>query len=407
MNDIEKQVAVLMNGSEYGDEDIKSNMTAELKQRLMEAESDGRPLEVYCGYDVTAPDIHLGHTITMRKLRQFQEFGHNVTFLIGTFTTFIGDPSDRDKARAAALPDNVRKNAETYAEQAFRILDREKTFVRYNHEWLSGLTFTDVIAMSSHFTVQQFLSRERLRRRIENNEPLWLRELFYPLAQGYDAVALKSDVQIGATEQLFNLMAGRKLQEVFGLKPQICITFPVLTGTDGELRMSKSIGNYIGVNEPPEVQYEKVMSIPDKIVFHYFNLLTRWSPEQIKGLQDAVKSGSEHPMDAKKKLAWEIVDSLHGTENADNAAGHFIRVHQDDGYPDDIPQYSMTGAMNILDLLVETGLCASRSEARRAVQEKSIRMNGVIAVQVTLSVEPQDTVIQRGKRKFVRLKKTA
>ncbi len=405
MNDIDRQVSVLMNGSEYGDDDTKTIMTYELRQRLKEANSEGRPLEVYCGYDVTAPDIHLGHTITIRKLRQFQEYGHNVTFLIGTFTTLIGDPSDRDHERAVALPEYIRKNAETYAEQAFKILDREKTSVRYNHEWLSQLSFTNLISMSSHFTVQQFLNRDRLRNRFENNEPLWLRELFYPLAQGYDAVTLNADVQLGATEQLFNLIAGRKLQEIFGQKPQICITFPVLIGTDGEKRMSKSQRNYIGVNEPPELQYEKIMSLPDTLITHYFTLVTRWSPEQVHALERDLNGGIVHPMEAKKKLAWEIVDSLNGKDSADAAAQQFSQVHQAREYPSDMPIYLIGQTTNIINLMVDTGLCMSRSEARRAIREGSIRLNGKEINESDYMVKAQDSVLQKGRRSFIRLKK--
>lgn len=403
MSEIEEQVSVLMNGSEYGDDGIKTMMTEELKKRLIESRSEGRPLEVYCGYDVTAPDLHLGHTITMRKLRQFQEFGHNVTFLIGTFTTLIGDPSDRDHERAVVLPESIRKNAETYADQVFKILDREKTSVRYNHEWLSSLSLSDVINMSSHFTVQQFINRDRLRKRLENNEPLWLRELFYPLAQGYDAVSLKSDVQIGATEQLFNLMIGRKLQEVSGQKPQICITFPVLTGTDGKKRMSKSQGNYIGIDEAPEEQYGKIMSLPDDLIIHYFNLVTRWTPGRIQSLEQNIKDGSEHPMEAKKKLAWEIVDSLYGKESADAAALHFRQVHQDRRIPAEIPVFIIDKPENIIDLLVNTGMNKSKSEARRAIQEGSIRIDGRVINNVDYTIETGDAVLQRGKRKFIQL----
>ena len=228
MKPIDEQVTVLMHGSEFGDERTKQTMTDELRQRLIDVERENRPLRVYCGYDVTAPDIHLGHTITMRKLRQFQDFGHDVTFLIGTFTSLIGDPSDRDEERSIPPVEQVEENAQAYAAQAFKILDSDKTSVRYNNEWLNKLTLEDVIKLCSNFTVQQVLVRDRLRNRYERGDRVWSSELFYPLAQGYDAVFLQADVQLGATEQLFNLMVGRKLQEIFGQRPQICITFPVL-----------------------------------------------------------------------------------------------------------------------------------------------------------------------------------
>ena len=403
MKSIDEQVAILMHGSEFGDQQIKEMMTQELHQRLTEASKEGRPLKIYCGYDVTAPDIHLGHTITMRKLRQFQEFGHDVTFLIGTFTTLIGDPSDRDEERSVPLEEEVKQNAQTYAEQAFKILDREKTAVRYNHEWLNKLNFNDIISMASHFTVQQFLVRDRLRNRYERNEPLWLRELLYPLAQGYDAVFLQTDVQIGATEQLFNLLAGRKLQEVFGQKPQVCITFPVLIGTDGEMRMSKSLGNYIGVNEPPETQYGKVMSLPDKLMIHYFNLVTRWLPEQIATIEADLNEDRIHPMEAKKKLAWEVVDAFHGSKAAYAAADHFERVHQAREFPTDMPTFTLKKPTSIVDLLVETELCKSKSEARRVVEQGGVRIDGKAVDRVDSLVEPNDAILQKGKRHFVRL----
>jgi len=403
MENIDRQVSIYMQGSEFGDPQIKEMMTSELKQRLIEAQDEGRPLRVYCGYDVTAPDIHLGHTITMRKLRQFQEYGHDVSFVIGTFTTLIGDPSDRDQARSAALSEGVMKNAETYAKQAFKILDPQKTSVRYNHEWLGKLSFIDVVNLASHFTVQQFLARDRLQNRIEKNEPLWLRELFYPLAQGYDAVFLKADVQIGGTEQLFNLMAGRRLQEVFGQKPQICIAFPLLTGTDGMSKMSKSLDNYIGINEVPEKQYGKIMSLPDGILLHYFRLVTRWTPEQISDLDRDIKEGRLHPMEAKKKLAWEIVDIFHGREAADAASDDFVRVHQSGGVPAKMHVFPLTSPINIIDLLVKTGLCESKSEARRALGQSSIRIDGKVINQVDETVKPSKFVLQKGRRKFIQI----
>lgn len=403
LKSIDEQVAILMHGAEFGDEQIKEMMTRELRQRLIEAGKEGRPLRVYCGYDVTAPDIHLGHTITMRKLRWFQEFGHDVTFLIGTFTTLIGDPSDRDEERSMPLTELIEQNALTYAEQAFKILDREKTSIRYNNDWLSKLTFADVIRMASHFTVQQFLVRDRLRNRYDKNEPLWLRELLYPLAQGYDAVHLQTDVQIGGTEQLFNLMAGRKLQEVFGQKPQVCITYPVLVGTDGEMKMSKSIGNYIGVDEPPEEQYGKVMSLPDNVMLQYFSLVTRWLPDQIAAIQADLEQDRIHPMEAKKKLAWEIVDTFNGSDAADAAATHFEKVHQSREFPTDMPTFALKQPTNIVDLLIATRLCKSKGEARRVVQQGGVRLDGEPVESADTQVEPNEAVLQRGKRHFVRL----
>ena len=403
MQTIDQQVSLYMQGSEFGDDNIKAMMTRELQQRLIQAQNEERPLRVYCGYDVTAPDIHLGHTITMRKLRQFQENGHDVFFVIGTFTTLIGDPSDRDQARSMALPERVKKNAQTYANQAFKILDSQKTNVRYNHEWLEKLSFTDVIGLASSFTVQQLLVRDRIQKRMAKNEPLWLREFLYPLAQGYDAVHLKADVQIGGTEQLFNLMAGRHLQEAFGQKPQICIAFPLLTGIDGVNKMSKSLDNYIGINEVPENQYGKIMSLPDNMLIHFFSLVTRWTPDQISALEKNIKAGLLHPMEAKKKLAWEIVDIFHGKKAADLASNDFVRVHQSGGIPATIPVFQLTSPTNILELLVKAGLCSSKSEARRAIEQSGIKIDGQIIKQVDLIINPGKFILQKGKRNFVQI----
>jgi len=325
---VDEQVAALMHGSEFGDPQIKEMMTKELRQRLLEADAEGRPLRVYCGYDATKPDLHLGHTVTMRRLRLFQEYGHDVTFLIGDFTTRIGDPSDKDTLRPMLSEDEIAENARTYAEQAAKILIPERTHVRYNSEWLSKLSFFDLIKMADNFTVQQFLARANFQARMARNDPLWLHEFLYALFQGYDAVYLQTDVQLGATEQLFNLLAGRKLQEVFGQRPQVCITFPILVGTDGHMRMSKSTGNYIGINEPPEVMYQKVMSIPDEVHGNYFNLVTRWTPDQIAQLETDLAAGRLQPVEVKRKLAWEIVDCYHGREAADAAARHFEETWQ-------------------------------------------------------------------------------
>jgi tyrosyl-tRNA synthetase len=294
-------------------------------------------------------------------------------------------------------------NAQTYADQAFKILDPQKTTIQYNDEWLGKLTFFEVIKAASLFTVQQFLVRDRLHNRIEKKEPLWLHELLYPLAQGYDSVFLKADVQIGATEQLFNLMACRKIQEANGMKPQICITYPLLTGTDGVQKMSKSLGNYIGVTESPEQQYGKVMSLPDGIIIHYANLVTRWSPEVVIRFREDIKDGNLHPMEAKKKLAWEIVDIFHGQEAANNAADHFFRVHQSGNMPLDMPVFTINEPVNIVDLLVLTQLCTSKSEARRAIKEMSVKISGNLVKQADLLIEPSNLVLQRGRRKFVQI----
>ena len=400
MEFIDKQVSIYMRGSEFGDPQIKEMMTKELQQKLIEAKADGRPLRVYCGYDVTAPDIHLGHTITMRKLRQFQEFGHDVTFLIGTFTTLIGDPSDRDEARSLALQEQVQKNAQTYAEQAFKILDPKKTTVRYNYEWLSKLSFTDIISMASCFTVQQFLTRDRLRNRYEKNDPIWLRELLYPLAQGYDAVSLQADVQIGATEQLFNLMAGRRLQEAFGQKPQVCITFPVLVGTDGVQRMSKSLGNYIGVAEPPEDIYGKTMSIPDGLIMQYFELLTDVPDEELSEFKKKLDDGA-NPMMLKKQLARDIVTQLYSKKEAAEAEEHFEKVVQKKEVPEEIEEFKLTAEIPVSQLLVQAGLTRSRSEAVRLIRQGAVSIDGEKITDAN-KIMSKGIILKVGKRRYLK-----
>jgi len=403
---VDEQMAILTRGAEFGDEQIKEHMREELRKRLIESEKTGRPLRIYCGYDPTAPDIHLGHTVTMRKLRQFQELGHQAIFLIGTFTGLIGDPSDKDAARPRLSMEQVRRNADTYIEQAYKILDPQETEVRYNDEWLAGLAFQDVIELASHFTVQQFLSREKFALRREKGEAIWVHEFLYALMQGYDAVALRTDIQIGGTDQLFNLMAGRKLQTVFDQQPQVALTFPILVGTDGKLRMSKSTGNYVGVNEAPETKYGKTMSIPDSAMRNWFELVTRWKPQRIDELFAAMEQGDVHPMDAKKQLAWEIVAIFDGEEAANRAAAHFKRVHQRRQLPEDMPSHRMTGPENVVDIIAGADLARSKSQARRLVQQGAVKTDGEKIKDIDTSIrvpEGEEIVLQVGKRRFLRL----
>jgi tyrosyl-tRNA synthetase len=400
LDDIDKQVATYMQGSDFGDSQIKEQMTKELRQRLVEAKKENRPLRVYCGFDVTAPDLHLGHTIPIRKLRQFQDFGHDVTFVIGTFTTLIGDPSDRDTAREAAIEEQVTQNAQTYAEQSFRILDKKKTQIRYNNDWLSKLTFKDVISMASCFTVQQFLVRDRIQKRLESNDPIWLREFLYPLAQGYDAVHLKTDVQIGATEQLFNLMACRRLQEAYGQKPQVCLTYPVLVGTDGVERMSKSRGNYIGITEPPETIYGKTMSIPDSILLQYFELLTDITAEELAEMKKQLASGA-NPMSLKKRLAFDLVKQYHGEKEAQAAQEHFEKTVQNKELPDEIEEYKLTQNISVSQLLAQSGLAASRSEAMRLIKQGAVTINGN-KISDANQIVAKGVTIKVGKRRYLK-----
>jgi tyrosyl-tRNA synthetase len=408
MATIDEQVEVLMSGAEYGDPETRQTMKRELRERLIEAEKEGRPLRVYCGYDPRTADLHLGHTITMRKLRQFQEFGHDVTFLVGTFTSLIGDPSDKDTARAQLTREEVENNARTYAEQAFKILDRDLTRVRFNDEWLSTLDFADIIRLASNFTVQQFLVRENFRKRLDSGEAIYLHELFYGLMQGYDAVAQEADVQVGGQDQLFNiLIAGRKLQQGLGQKPQIAIIMgESLPGTDGDIKMSKSLGNHIPLLAEPWDMFGKVMSLPDKTLPIFHRLILGWSPMQVKELEEGLASGKLHPNIEKMRMAREIVAIFHSPEGAAAAQKRWDDVFRSHGgLPEDMPEEKLGAEEKIVDILRRLEMVASGGEAKRLMQQNGIRLNeqpvtDPFAV-VTLDMLP--VVLQVGKRKFVRL----
>ncbi len=408
MPSIDEQVDVLMSGAEYGDAQTKQAMRRELRERLIEAERDGRPLRVYCGYDPRTADLHLGHTITMRKLRQFQEFGHDVTFLVGRFTSLIGDPSDKDKAREQLTREQVEENGRTYSEQAFKILDRNLTRVRYNDEWLSTLDFADIIRLASSFTVQQFLVRENFSRRLNEGLPIYLHELFYGLMQGYDAVAQEADVQVGGQDQLFNiLVAGRKLQEAMGQKPQIAIIMgESLPGTDGEIKMSKSLGNHIPLLAEPWDMFGKVMSVPDKAMPVYHRLILGWMPAQVKALEDGIADGSLHPNEAKMRLAREIVTIFHSADAAEAAQKRWDEVFRSgSGVPEEMPETAILGDERITDLLRRLNMVTSGGEARRLIEQRGVRLNDAVIEDVfaVVSAAQLPAVLQVGKRKFVRL----
>ena len=401
---IEEQVELLMLGTEYGDEDLKKVMTAELRERLLLAEKEGRPLRVYCGYDPTSTDLHLGHTITMRKLRQFQDLGHEVTFLIGSYTALVGDPSDKNKARPILTEEQVAANATTYADQAFRLLDRAKTKVRYNGEWLSELSLVDLIRLGQNFTVQQFLARENFANRLEKGEPIFLHETFYALMQGYDAAAMQTDVQVGGTDQLFNIIvAGRKLQEALGQKPLVGVICGILPGTDGVQRMSKSTGNVIPINSNADDMYGKVMSIPDLAMGTFFRLVTRFGPHEIDEIEKSLAAGTLHPRDAKMKLAREIVSIFHGEAGADAAQENFVRTFQQRETPDEMAEYSLKSGQTVLDVLIDAGLAESKSKARALIDQKGVRLDGNTLERADAPF-PHAGVLQVGKRRFLRIK---
>ena len=410
MATIDEQVEVLMSGAAYGDAATRENMTKELRARLIECERLGRPLRVYCGYDPRTSDLHLGHTITMRKLRQFQDFGHDVTFLIGTFTSLIGDPSDKDTARDQLRMQNVEDNARTYAEQAFKILDESQTRVRRNDEWLSPLDFADIIRLASHFTVQQFLARENFSKRIDEGKAIFLHEFFYALMQAYDAVAQEADVQVGGQDQLFNiLVAGRKLQSGFGQKPQIAIIMgESLPGTDGEIKMSKSLGNHIPLLSEAWDMFGKVMSLPDKAMPVYHKLILGWSPALLAELEADLQSGSLHPNAAKMRLAREIVSIFHSEADAAAAQKRWDDVFRGGGgLPDDIDEAPVQPGEEIRGVLVRLGMVSSRGEARRLIQQNGVRVNDskVDNLQAVIADDMLPGILQVGKRQFRRLVK--
>lgn len=402
---VNEQVEYLMQGTEYGDEKLKQNMADELRARLILCQKEGRPLRVYCGFDPRKADLHLGHTVPMRKLRQFQELGHDVSFVIGNYTSLIGDPSDKDILRPQLTTAEVEENARTYAEQAFRILDPEKTHVRYNAEWLAGLSFAELIKLASNFTIQQFLTRENFKLRWEKGDAVYLHETFYSLMQGYDAYALKADVQLGGTDQLFNIMtAGRKIMQFLGELPNIAIIMGILPGTDGVVKMSKSLGNHIPINTDANDMFGKVMSIPDAAMGQYFRLVTPLTPPEIAEIENGVKSGSLHPRDAKMRLAKEIVAAFYGKPDAESAQEVFVQTFQKGSVPEDIPTRKLEAGQTLVDLLVAAEFAKSKSEARRLVDQNGVKFEGATLTDPAFVIETEG-VLQVGKRHFLKLHK--
>ncbi|WKZ35329.1 MAG: tyrosine--tRNA ligase [Anaerolineales bacterium] len=401
---IQEQVELLMQGTEYGDDELKKAMTAELRERLILAQKENRPLRVYCGYDPTSTDLHLGHTISMRKLRQFQDLGHEVTFLIGSYTALVGDPSDKNKARPILTEEQVIENSRTYADQAFRVLAPEKTKVRYNGEWLSELSLVDLIRLGQNFTVQQFLARDNFSNRLEKGEPIYLHETFYALMQGYDAVAMQTDVQVGGSDQLFNIIvAGRKLQESQGQKPLVGIITGILPGTDGVQRMSKSTGNIVPINTGAQDMFGKLMSVPDSAMGIYMRLVTRWSPHEIEQIEKDVASGVFHPRDAKMKMADEITSIFYGDDAAKVARENFIKTFQQKEIPDEMPEFDLQPGQTVLDVILAAKLAESKSKARALIDQKGVRLDGNVLERGD-AVFPHPGVLQVGKRRFLRVK---
>jgi tyrosyl-tRNA synthetase len=379
----------------------------ELREKLAQSFMSGEPLRVYLGVDPTAPDIHLGHTVVLRKLRHFQEMGHTAVFLIGDFSAMIGDPTGQSETRPPLTREQVEKNSETYLAQVFKILDKKNTEVRFNSEWLGKMSSADVVKLCSHYRLARMLEREDFRSRLEKNQPISVHELLYPLLTAYDAVALKSDLELGATEQKFNLLVHREIQREYGLTAQVILTMPILVGLDGTRKMSKSLGNYIGITEPPGEMFGKIMSISDELMWQYYELLTDFPSPVVVRLQEEVKMGVLHPKDAKMQLAHTIIAGFHGEEVARKAGEEFQLVFRDRQAPTEIPEMRLKwGSRPLFSLLTETGLASSRSEAERLIKQGGVEVNGQVEKDVkrTIVLNPGDLLPLRvGKKKFLRV----
>jgi tyrosyl-tRNA synthetase len=364
----------------------------ELRERLAESAKTGRPLRVKAGFDPTAPDLHLGHTVLLRKMKHFQDLGHTAIFLIGDGTARIGDPTGRNITRPPMTREEIEQNAETYKAQVFKILDPEKTEIRFNGEWLDKLGFEDLVRLCAKYTVARLLERDDFSKRYKEGSPISIHELLYPLAQAYDSVALRCDVELGGTDQRFNLLVGREIQRDFGQPPQIIATTPLLEGTDGVSKMSKSLGNYIGITEPPEMMFAKLMSISDDLMYRYYLLLTDLTPREIDGKREL------HPMQAKMDLARAIVTDFHGGQAAARAAGEFNRVVRRGETPAELETVRLDGGVRRIDkVLVKVGLASSVSEATRKLKEGAVEVNGD-RIETFLQLEsPGDYVIRVGK----------
>ena len=378
----------------------------DLVKKIEKSIKENKPLVVKLGLDPTAPDIHLGHTVPLRKLRLFQEFGHQVVIVIGGFTARIGDPTGKSVTRPPLTKEEVLKNAETYKTQIFKVLDPEKTIVRDNSEWLESMNFADVLRLASSYTVARMMERDDFSKRFKEGRPIGVHEFMYPLMQGHDSVALHADVEFGGTDQTFNLLMGRHLQELEGQEPQVVITMPLLEGLDGIQKMSKSLGNYIGIDEEPKEMYGKAMSIPDELMMRYFMLVTDMSIEEQEDMAKRLESGELHPRDAKMQLARTIVRLYHGEEVALEAEEEFKRVFQQRAMPTDIPEYAMdapTEPIFVPQFCTDAGLTASNGEARRSIKAGAFKVNGEKYTEENLKLE-DGMIVQVGKRKFVKIK---
>jgi tyrosyl-tRNA synthetase len=382
---------------------------SDLRERLEDSRKTGRPLRVKAGFDPTAPDLHLGHTVLLRKLRHFQQLGHTVIFLVGDFTSLIGDPSGKNVTRKQLTREQIDEFALTYQQQVFKILDADKTEVRYNSEWLGKLGYEQTIRLASHFTVSQMIERDEFHKRFQAEQPIGLHELLYPLMQAYDSVALECDVELGGTDQRFNLGAGRELQRHYGQKPQIILMTPIIAGLDGVQKMSKSLNNAIGINEPPAEMYGKLMSISDALMFKYYVFLTDLRQSEVDALEAEVAAGKLHPMEAKKRLARTITAGFHGEAAAQTADENWAKMFQQKETAEDLEEVAIAYAdvagpepnqIRLPKLLVQLGLAASGAEANRKIAEKAVKLDSELATNalIPLSAVPARIVVRLGKR---------
>uniref|UniRef100_UPI00048F41F2 tyrosine--tRNA ligase n=1 Tax=Thermacetogenium phaeum TaxID=85874 RepID=UPI00048F41F2 len=405
MKDLQKQLEVIRRGVvEIVPED-------ELIRKLKRSLDEDRPLRVKLGMDPTAPDIHLGHTVVLHKLRQFQELGHEVVLILGDFTGRIGDPTGRSETRVQLTEEQIKENVATYKEQAGKILDMDRTRVVFNSTWLAKLTFADVVTLAAKYTVARMLERDDFARRYQEGIPIGIHEFLYPLMQGYDSVALNADVELGGTDQKFNLLVGRDLQREFGQEPQVAIMVPILEGLDGVQKMSKSLGNYIGISEPPKEIYGKAMSLPDELIVRYFELVTPVSIEDVREIKSGLEEGTLHPRDAKMRLARELVRMFHGEEAAQDAEKEFVAVFQKGEIPSDMPvvvleseELGDDGGIWLPKLLALAGLVESTSAGKRFIGQGAVKIDGERIVDPEARLIVKDgMVIQVGKRKFARI----
>ncbi|HEY6321625.1 MAG TPA: tyrosine--tRNA ligase [Thermoanaerobaculia bacterium] len=378
----------------------------QLRAKLERSARTGEPLTVKTGFDPSTPDLHLGHTVLLRKMRHFQQLGHRVVFLIGDFTALIGDPTGKKTTRPQLSPEEVEANAQTYQRQVWKVLDERETVVDHNSRWLLALGSAGLVRLAGRYTLARMMEREDFRTRFEQNRPIHLHELLYPLAQGYDSVALKADVELGGHDQIFNLLVGRDLMKEEGLEPQVVLTVPLLVGTDGGDKMSKSLGNSIAVEDPPHEIYGKAMSIPDSLMWDWLLLLTDLPRHEIERRRAAVAAGDLHPKKIKQDLALRLVADYHGEEAARQAEAEFAKVFSAGGLPDEVPEHQLDGSRTLLKLLAETGLAPSNAEARRLIEQGAVAIDGARAADPFHELPPraEPYLFKVGKRRFARVR---